>query len=820
MAAVYHNDSVDIELESGTVFRSFLNHTIGSGDNNANWYGVRVFRNGEPVNLTGCSVQGIFMPSSGSAILISDSTHTWVSENEAAVLLPQACYNVKGQFTLAIKIIGTTAYTTTGTVRIVDGVVADTYSENPVAETETVPTYQEILAVYDQMVAAKDGSVRFDIEQELTAAQMTQARGNIAAASESDVSDLKSALHHDYSAIVNTDNLFVNATLVENKYYAAGEVADSSRSYFIVPVENGVTYKFNCAIRFISRKSEIVKNTETPTGGTYTATASETLYFTVQNNQRVRWQMCENTKNFNAIGTYDAPTLSPNILANETGESIVKTMTQKSISDNITNINGKADNANSVLNQLTEISPNLLDMNAITDNVLLIADTGAIATGYTSYFTTDYIPVAKDDIIHHQFDFNGTRYDNVDVPGYTLISRVCGYDSGKTFVSGSGATGVSSYTVPNGVSYIRLSFEKSASVTNREIIIASTNIVLPYTQYGELIGIKKEWLYAKKDNYYIYQGSYSEEIKFTQLATTAKSMILNCVIHFSALPAFSLGLKNASNTLYSITVDSSKLYIYDRRFGTQSEHTTEYSHGLTISNDLSILAEMDETGGVIVSICSQGEKYTIPNRLSVTRCGLGYPFFSISSGSATYVSVSATVKDLNLPIWLFGDSYLSDSSARWAYYLNRSGANGYMIDAYPGEGSLDSVASLKNLLTIGTPKFIVWCIGMNDGSDNGAPTSRWKDNFDTVKALCEANYIEMIVATIPTVPEINHEYKNAYVRASGLRYIDFAKAVNASASGVWYSGMLSDDNVHPTEKGAKALFFTAMTDFPQLSLSH
>ena len=42
MAEVYHNNIIDIDLESGTLFRSFLNHTIGSGDNNANWYGVRV----------------------------------------------------------------------------------------------------------------------------------------------------------------------------------------------------------------------------------------------------------------------------------------------------------------------------------------------------------------------------------------------------------------------------------------------------------------------------------------------------------------------------------------------------------------------------------------------------------------------------------------------------------------------------------------------------------------------------------------------------------------------------------------------------------
>lgn len=236
MAAVYHNDSVDIELESGTVFRSFLNHTIGSGDNNANWYGVRVFRNGEPVNLTGCSVQGIFMPSSGSAILISDSTHTWVSENEAAVLLPQACYNVKGQFTLAIKIIGTTAYTTTGTVRIIDGVVADTYSANPVAPTAAVPTYQEILAVYDQMVAAKDGSVRFDIEQELTAAQMTQARGNIAAASESDVSDLNSALSIKFSDLNLAGGCAYNAY---DPYIADPEHAGPPR--FVVFHNNDIT---------------------------------------------------------------------------------------------------------------------------------------------------------------------------------------------------------------------------------------------------------------------------------------------------------------------------------------------------------------------------------------------------------------------------------------------------------------------------------------------------------------------------------------------------------------------------------------------------
>ena len=68
---------------------------------------------------------------------------------------------------------------------------------------------------------------------------------------------------------------------------------------------------------------------------------------------------------------------------------------------------------------------------------------------------------------------------------------------------------------------------------------------------------------------------------------------------------------------------------------------------------------------------------------------------------------------------------------------------------------------------------------------------------------------------MPTVPSINNEQKNAWVRASGYKYIDFAKAVGADGTGAWYSGMLSGDNVHPNDKGAKALYTQAITDFPE-----
>ena len=176
MAAAYLEDFIDIELTSGSLYRSFLNRPIGEGDIKANRFGIRIYRNGEAVNIGSSSVQGYFMAPDGSNIAITDSSHTGISGNTAWIDLPQACYNYEGQFTLAIKVIGDGV---TGTMRIVDGVVNNTGVTGAVAPTGTVPTYQEVLAVYEEMLEAKAGAIRYDIEQELSNAQKAQARDNI-----------------------------------------------------------------------------------------------------------------------------------------------------------------------------------------------------------------------------------------------------------------------------------------------------------------------------------------------------------------------------------------------------------------------------------------------------------------------------------------------------------------------------------------------------------------------------------------------------------------------------------------------------------------
>lgn len=185
--AIYREDIVDIELESGSLHRSFMNRTIGKADNMANRFGVRLFRNGEPVNTESCQVTGIFMAPNGVNIAISGNDVTGKSGNTAWVQLPAACYNVEGQFSLAIRLIGPNA-AITGTMRIVDGVVNNTGADDVVVPTSRLPTTDEILAAYEDWQENVVGSVRFDITQSLTDAQKETARSNIGAGNSADLS--------------------------------------------------------------------------------------------------------------------------------------------------------------------------------------------------------------------------------------------------------------------------------------------------------------------------------------------------------------------------------------------------------------------------------------------------------------------------------------------------------------------------------------------------------------------------------------------------------------------------------------------------------
>lgn len=145
--AIYHEDIVNIDLESGTIHRSFLNHSIGCGDDDANRFGIRAYRNGVAETLGG-TCAGYFIRADGATVVISDGV---VSGNTAYVTLPEACYAVEGNFTLAIKVSGSGV---TGTMRIVDGVVSRTSTSATVDPGTIIPSVEDLIEAIDDAVAS------------------------------------------------------------------------------------------------------------------------------------------------------------------------------------------------------------------------------------------------------------------------------------------------------------------------------------------------------------------------------------------------------------------------------------------------------------------------------------------------------------------------------------------------------------------------------------------------------------------------------------------------------------------------------------------
>lgn len=145
--ANYREDILDIELENGSLHRSFLRHTIGSGDALGNRFGVRVFRNGEPVELTG-TCAGYFIRSDGATVPITNGV---IDGNVAYVTLTETCYALEGVFSLAIKI---TDGGETVTMRIVDGMVSRTSTDEAVDPGEVIQNIEDLIEAIEAAVAS------------------------------------------------------------------------------------------------------------------------------------------------------------------------------------------------------------------------------------------------------------------------------------------------------------------------------------------------------------------------------------------------------------------------------------------------------------------------------------------------------------------------------------------------------------------------------------------------------------------------------------------------------------------------------------------
>lgn len=390
--------------------------------------------------------------------------------------------------------------------------------------------------------------------------------------------------------------------------------------------------------------------------------------------------------------------------------------------------------------------------------------------------------------------------------------------------------------------------EGSAGTSEDYTFTASATGLVYVTFIGGVSVLSQAYIYDKADvvNALKEVGTYKRPIfaSYKRSATTipyyeteSASMGANDVLEISemhisknVLYEFSARLTEFGNivighgpeaTAYSSRVvlnDTNAIVYYD------SEDTTQESepHGLTFSDFIFVKIKTTDHFSADITIITEGGSFTFTAD-NWKGNSSGKYYVNVLGGSFTNAKFTLMLMDAFCPIYMFGDSYLNLPTAsttnRWLYYLKQDGGlNNVLINAYGGETSIPAITALTTLGYTKRPKFAVWAMGMNDTADSSdtEAASSWRERVKMFIAWCNENYITPILMTIPSTPTKNNNGKCKFVRDSGYRYIDVAKAVGADISTNWYSGLLSNDEKHPSPLGALVIYNRVLLDFPEI----
>lgn len=478
------------------------------------------------------------------------------------------------------------------------------------------------------------------------------------------------------------------------------------------------------------------------------------------------------------------------------------------------------------LSQITElISPvNLLNFSdSDFEEGKYINTTGSLSSN-DSYNTTGFIPVEAGKT--YKYSYGG-------VAGNAQPMRLlCAFDASKTAVSASGSSSeISSYTVPNGIAYIRFSANSSyLKATTQNIMFSVSDVTNYYPYFDPYYRITEKASNssvvdeaidaATMDLETAYNTSFvkkwdtisaNSQVYVVRRFDNKKNSVIEFIGYFETFTELRIG--HGINIGYGnyLIIDGTNITSYG---GTPPAQGSQSAHGLTFTDFIHVTITQNDKAKAKIRVMTAGGDYTMDN---VSWYGCNGDVFVQPSKAMTDCILVATFQDFNKKIFVFGDSYVTVyDAARWPYYLIDNNQDNIMLAGYGGAGSSDELTAFNAIIAVTNPKFVVWTLGQNN-VDSGAVNATWLSAVESVIETCEAKGIIPILATVPNCPDRDHTYKNAWVKASGYRYVDFAKAVRAEAAdSTWYTGMLSSDNVHPSILGAKALYSRFIIDVPEV----
>lgn len=458
---------------------------------------------------------------------------------------------------------------------------------------------------------------------------------------------------------------------------------------------------------------------------------------------------------------------------------------------------------------------NLFDKDKITTGKFFYDD-GNIADN-DNYFISDYIQVES-----------GERYYVQKLNGYPAYNIFCDANKNALDKSYSNQTYSGVITAPESAAYIRLS--GTVSAINDVCFSKGTQEIPyePYTDYEPIRVVKSRFDTFESRFDTFVQGKTELQSTFAQTLSTDDTIDLEVpnikfgkVISFYAnvVSSGEIEISHGQSSWYNsgkIRVDASSVKYYS--FTGQDNLEIELQHGLTISNTISIslnvngVETMENGMPRIADLIIESNGKIFRTRMKWNGC-FEKVQAKIISGSYKNCSLNFWSDGYKKDIWAYGDSYFD----YWPLLAKKYGYGNFLCDGVSGRDSATALKSLKLGLTHGTPKKILWCMGMNDPDSSTAISDAYKTALDEVVEICNNKEIELIITTIPNVPDRNHNYKNKYIMSLGKRVVDVAKSVGADKSANWFNGFLSDDKVHPTGNlGANAIVGCIITNVPEL----
>ena len=614
--------------------------------------------------------------------------------------------------------------------------------------------------------------------------------------------------------LIKGTNLLDMSSIVTGKYVDANGTESPGSPYNhtdYIPVEVGKTYTLQSdaggsrglnSMRFIAAydsnktivpsagKDSAVYSYDVPDGVAFLIISASNLYLTEDANPA----FVEGTTII-PYEEYFEPYMEYYIKAEVLDDEDVIDAVREFVSDDIAVVDSKVEEVKTGLSQIADNDEYIEEETAvITPNWstgFLDGGNGQLYTGgsYDDFRYSQKITVTEGDIISLNAIADGSAKEMRCVVAY----------SGDTFdSSASKPQGVNSYTVPDGI----------------DGIIITTRSAYAESEIHKARSVTKEAYHIKIDKmgYMTAKGNLSDGETLKLLENNSKnSNVLVFTCRVSNFNSIKIG-KNINGTP-NLTVNGTNVII------TNSSQTITLPHGLTIADDLQVIIETTPHNNRLkkVVVSSRGIDF-----INETDYGWfddqGEPYVTSIGSTLTDCVLSWTSRDINKPIWIFGDSYVTYHNTRWPYYLAEDGYDeSSMINGYSGEASAQAYIGLNNLLTLRVPKMVVWCLGMNNGDSDSEVNSSWKEYYDKVINLSKRYGFELILYATPTTPTVNNDFKNAIVRASGYRYIDIDAAVRLSNSRNWINGLLSSDEVHPTIQGGKVIYHRFLADLPELT---